>query len=103
MGIIFDIIILAIFALNIFICYKKGLVKLAVGLIAVVVAIILAVALYKPVSNLVMEKTGINEKIENLIIENFSAKTSEGQEVRYVGLIDYIEKYATDAVNKTQN
>lgn len=40
MGIIFDIIILAIFALNIFICYKKGLVKLAVGLIAVVVAII---------------------------------------------------------------
>ena len=103
MGIIFDIIILAIFALNIFICYKKGLVKLAVGLIAVVVAIILAVALYKPVSNLVMEKTGINEKIENLIIENFSAKTSEGQEVKYVGLIDYIEKYATDAVNKTQN
>ena len=103
MVIIFDIIILAIFALNIFICYKKGLVKLAVGLIAVVVAIILAVALYKPVSNLVMEKTGINEKIENLIIENFSAKTSEGQEVRYVGLIDYIEKYATDAVNKTQN
>ena len=103
MGTIFDIIILAIFALNIFICYKKGLVKLAVGLIAVVVAIILAVALYKPVSNLVMEKTGINEKIENLIIENFSAKTSEGQEVRYVGLIDYIEKYATDAVNKTQN
>ena len=103
MGIIFDIIILAIFALNIFICYKKGLVKLAVGLIAVVVAIILAFALYKPVSNLVMEKTGINEKIENLIIENFSAKTSEGQEVRYVGLIDYIEKYATDAVNKTQN
>lgn len=103
MGIIFDIIILAIFALNIFICYKKGLVKLAVGLIAVVVAIILAVALYKPVSNLVMEKTEINEKIENLIIENFSAKTSEGQEVRYVGLIDYIEKYATDAVNKTQN
>ena len=103
MGIILDVIVIAIFALNIFICYKKGLVKLAVGLIAVVVAIILAVALYKPVSNLVMEKTGINEKIENLIIENFSAKTSEGQEVRYVGLIDYIEKYATDAVNKTQN
>ena len=103
MGIVLDIIIIVIIPLNIFLCYKKGLVKLAVGLIAVVVAIILAVALYKPVSNLVMEKTGINEKIENLIIENFSAKTSEGQEVRYVGLIDYIEKYATDAVNKTQN
>ena len=35
MGIILDVIIVAIIALNIFICYRKGLVKLAVGLIAV--------------------------------------------------------------------
>ena len=33
-GIILDIILVAIIALNVFICYKKGLVKLAVGLIA---------------------------------------------------------------------
>lgn len=42
MGIILDIVLIAIIALNVFICYKKGLVKLAVGLIAVVAAIILA-------------------------------------------------------------
>ena len=45
MGIIFDIIIVAIFVLNIFVCYKKGLVKLAVGLIAVLASIILALIL----------------------------------------------------------
>ena len=103
MGIILDIIIIAIFALNIFICYKKGLVKLAVGLIAVVAAIILALILYKPVSNLIIQNTGIDKKIENIIIENFSADTSNGGETKYVGVIDYLEKYANDAINKTQN
>ena len=55
MGIIFDVIIVAIIALNVYVCYKKGLVNLAVGLIAVVAAIILSVIFYKPVSNLIME------------------------------------------------
>lgn len=103
MGIIFDIIIVAIFALNIYVCYKKGLVKLAVGLIAVLVAIILSVILYKPVSNLIIKNTGIDKKIENIIIENFSADTTDSGETKYVGVIDYLEKYAKDTANKTQN
>lgn len=103
MGIILDLIIVAIIASNIFICYKKGLVKLSVGLVAVLAAIILSVILYKPVSNLIIKNTGIDKKIENVIIENFSADTQNGEETRYVGIIDYLEKYANDAVTKTQN
>lgn len=103
MGIIFDIIIVAIIALNIFVCYKKGLVKLAVGLIAVLAAVIVSIVLYKPISNAIIKNTDLDEKIENVIIENFSAKTNENEEVRYVGIIDYLEKYVDDAVNKTQN
>ena len=41
-GIILDVILIAIIALNIFIGYKKGLVKLAVGLIAVLASFIIA-------------------------------------------------------------
>ena len=103
MGIIFDIIVVAIIALNIFVCYKKGLVKLAVGLIAVLAAIVLSIVLYKPISNAIIKNTDIDEKIENVIIENFSAETNGNEEVRYVGIIDYLEKYVDDAVNKTQN
>ena len=103
MGIILDLIIVAIIASNIFICYKKGLVKLAVGLVAVLAAIILSVILYKPVSNLIIKNTGIDKKIENVIIENFSSDTQNGGETKYVGVIDYLEKYANDAVTKTQN
>ena len=102
MGIIFDIIIVAIIALNIFLCYKKGLVKLAVGLIAVVAAIILSLVFYKPVSNLIIENTELDENIEKAIINNFTSETQEGQEVRYVSVLDYLQKYVDDAVNKTQ-
>ena len=102
MGIILDIILVAIIALNIFICYIKGLVKLAVGLIAVAAAIILALILYKPVSNLIIENTEIDENIEQAIINNFSGDTQENEEVRYVSVLDYLQKYVDDAVNKTQ-
>lgn len=104
MGIIFDIIVVAIIALNIFICYKKGLVKLAVGLIAVFASIILAVVLYKPVSNMVIENTEIDDKIKNAIIENFTTESEETEEKQDDdGFMKYIEKYVDDAVNKTKN
>lgn len=102
MGIILDIVLIAIIALNVFICYKKGLVKLAVGLIAVAAAIIIALVFYKPVSNLIIENTELDENIEKAIINNFTSETKEGQEVRYVSVLDYLQKYVDDAVNKTQ-
>mgnify|MGYP001026281509 FL=1 len=36
------------------------------------------------------------------IINNFTSETQEGQEVRYVSVLDYLQKYVDDAVNKTQ-
>ena len=102
MGIIVDLILVSIISLNIFIFYKKVLLKLAVGLIAVAAAIILALILYKPVSNLIIENTEIDENIEQAIINNFSGDTQENEEVRYVSVLDYLQKYVDDAVNKTQ-
>ena len=102
-GIIFDIILVAIIALNIFICYRKGLVKLAVGLIAVLAAIIISIVLYKPVSNIIIENTEFDEKIENTIIENFSVEVEEQQEETDNGFMKYMEKYVNDSVNKTRN
>lgn len=103
MGIVFDIIIIGIILLNIFICYKKGLVKLAVGLIAVIASVILAVILYKPVSNIIINNTEFDNKIENTIIENFTSKTQENEDIEDDGFIKYIEKYVDDSVNKTKN
>ena len=102
-GIILDILVVAVILINVYLCYKKGLVNLAVGLIAVFVAIILSVILYKPVSNLIIENTELDENIKNYIIEKFSAEVPENAEVKYVGPLNYLEKYVGDTVNKTQN
>ena len=73
MGIIIDIIIIAIIALSTFLAYRKGLISLAVKLFAFIIAIVITSILYQPITNFVINTTGIDEAIENAILE----KTSE--------------------------
>jgi len=51
MWIIFDLIIIAIIGLATFIGYKQGLVKAAIKILSFFIAIIVALVLYKPISN----------------------------------------------------
>jgi uncharacterized membrane protein required for colicin V production len=69
MGIIVDLIIIAIIVLSTFLAYRKGLVKLALGLCSFIIAIVLTFIFYQPVSNLVINVTRIDETIENAIYE----------------------------------
>ena len=103
MAIIFDIVIVAIIVLNVYLCYKKGLVNLAVGLIAVVAAIILSVIFYKPVTNLIVENTEFDETLQNTIVDTFTPEGADGGQVRYVGILSYLETEIGNAVNETQN
>lgn len=96
-GIILDLVIVAIIIGNVYFCYKKGLVNLAVGLIAVVAAIILSVIFYKPVTNLIIENTAFDESIENTLKETF------GEQVRFMGLASYLETEVENIANGTQN
>lgn len=69
MGIIVDLIIIGIVVLSTFLAYRKGLVKLAIGLCAFVISIVVTLVLYQPISNLVINTTGIDEAIEKAIYE----------------------------------
>ena len=69
MGVIVDLIIIAIVALSTYLAYKKGLVALAIKLCAVVISIVITLLLYKPVSNLIINTTSIDETIQNAILE----------------------------------
>ena len=82
MGILIDIILIAIVLLSTFLGYKKGLVKLATKLFAGIIAIIVTIAIYKPVSGIIINNTQIDEKIEQIIIENterFIEEKTQGQ------------------------
>ena len=67
MSLIIDLIIVAIILLFTFLGYKRGLIKVAIKLCTFIIAIIVAFVLYKPISNVVIENTGIDESIETAI------------------------------------
>lgn len=69
MWIIFDLLVIGIIALCTFIGYKQGLVKAIIKILSFVIAIIVALALYKPVSNIIIKNTSIDDNIKNAIVE----------------------------------
>lgn len=73
MGIIIDIITVAIMALFIFIGYKKGLIKVALGLVAIIVSILIALIFYRPAANFIINNT----QLDNIISENIYNKIKD--------------------------
>ena len=83
MSIIFDLAIVGIIALSTFIGYKQGLVKSAIKILAFFIAIIVSLILYKPISNVIINNTGIDDSIKNTIVEKIKPEGSEeNQEVK---------------------
>lgn len=88
MGIVVDIIIIAIIALSIFLGYRKGLVSLAIKLCAFVIAILVTLVLYKPVANFVVNTTNIDETIENAILEKANDVMEDNNPQEIVQIIE---------------
>ena len=57
MGIIFDLVIVAIIVLSTFLAYRKGLAVLAIKLCSVLIAIVVTLLLYRPIANLIINTT----------------------------------------------
>lgn len=80
MSIVLDIIVIGIIVLFTFIGYKQGLVKAAIKILSFFIAIIVALAIYKPVSGIIINNTSIDDNIENAIIEKLEIQGTEGNE-----------------------
>ena len=104
MGIIIDIVVIALIALSIFLGYKKGLIGVVFNLCAFIVAIALTAILYVPVTNFVINNTEFDDTIKNSIIENGVLEKKEIDE-NDKSINTYIEQYVTnnvkDGVNST--
>ena len=111
MGIILDVVIISIMALSIFLGYRKGLVKIAVKLCAFLIAIIVSIVFYKPVSNIIINNTQLDEKIESAIIENGSIKIEEDEtqneeqekEQTNESFLENVQGYVDETITETQN
>lgn len=70
MGIVLDLIIVLLLVINIIIGYKKGLVEVVFNICAFIIALVVALILYKPVSNIIIKNTNIYGKIRETIVNN---------------------------------
>lgn len=104
MGVITDLILIAIVMVFVIIGYVKGLTGSLIKLASFIIAVILALILYKPLSNVVMQKTQIDEKIEAAIVQNFSKTENQNEENMPTTLVESInnkiEKETTEARNE---
>lgn len=100
-----DLVVIVIFLLCIFLGYKKGLIKVAVRILSFVIALIIALVLYTPVSNYITENTEIvpnlKEKIYLALYHGEEKETQSEENKDFVHSMEkYIENY-TDSVKAT--
>lgn len=79
MGIIIDIILVLFVLGSVYLGYKKGLVKVAVSLVAFIAAIIITVLLYRPIADLIIKNTDWDEKLQATIQTNVDSATSSNK------------------------
>lgn len=97
MGILMDLIIIAILVLSIIMGYKKGLIKVVFNIFAFFIALIATIILYRPVANIIINNTEIDDKIKSAIINNTTEEKQSEESSSNTGMQKYIE----DAIKNT--
>lgn len=102
MNYLIDIILIAIIALITFIGYKRGLIKVAFKLISFLLAIVLAVVLYKPISNFIINSTPIDDNLKQAIEERLSSPDISDEETDNIvaAYYDNVKNSSTAATAK---
>ena len=103
MGIIIDLIIVAIFIVCIGIGYFKGLTGSLLKIVSFVLALVIAFVLFKPVANFIVDHTNWDENLEQsikemLIKENEPEEKEQIQEEQ--SMPDVITNYINEAIEK---
>ncbi len=106
MSIIIDLILIGIIAISTFLGYKKGLIGVAFKIISFIIAIVITLILFKPISSIIINKTKIASTIEETINEKLSSiqitggKIEEDTNLPKV-LVNYINDEASQMINQT--
>lgn len=96
MNYLIDIILLLIIAITTFIGYKRGLIKIAFKFVGFILAIIISIILYRPISNLVINYTTIDDTIEKTIENRLSSSSITKEEADNI-----IANYYTNVKNSS--
>ena len=107
MSLIIDLIILGIIILCVFFGYKKGLTKCVIKILSFVIALAIAFVLFKPVSNLVINNTTLDDNIKNSIVSIVEEDVSENGQVKEdtnlpKSMVEHINESINNSINETK-
>lgn len=112
MSIIIDLIILGIIVLCVILGYHKGLTGALLKIVSFVLALVIAFILFKPVSNLIIDKTNWDENLEQgirdmIISDDIGDDTTEEDNIEEnqnmpTVITEYINKAVEDAGNEAK-
>ena len=105
MGILIDCITILVMLLCIFIGYKKGLIKVAMKFVAIIVSIIIALIFYKAAANFIINNTQIDENISNKKkkkIDDVDFNNLTDEEKKQNQILKFSEKYINEALENSK-
>ena len=99
MSIIVDVVIIGILLICIIMGYVRGLTGALIKIVSFVLSIIIAFVLFIPISNLIIDKTNIDENLEQSIKEMIIGNEQENKENMPTAITDYIGKQVENAAD----
>lgn len=109
MAIIIDLILIGIILLSTFLGYKKGLIGVAFKIVSFIIALIVTLILFKPISNYIITNTEFATNIENAIEEKLSTTQIEEGKISEENtdlpnvVVNYINGGIQDTVNQAKD
>jgi uncharacterized membrane protein required for colicin V production len=104
MSIIIDLAIVLIIALSIFLGYKRGLIKCVVSVLSFLIAIIVVIIFTKPITNLIIDNTTIDNAIKDSIASKVNIQDAEEYKVgNFLGVGDFVTNSKNEAIEMFSN
>lgn len=108
-GILVDLVIISVIISNAFWGYRRGLVGVIFKILVFLVSLLIVVLLYKPVSNTIIEKTGLDEWLSEKISQSISGTSlANGELIEYnesstnisESVVEILNSFVTEALEK---
>ena len=109
MQFIIDLIVIGIILLSTFLGYKKGLIGVAFKIASFIIAIIITLILFKPISNFIINNTEFAQTIENTIVQKLSTAEIENGQIKQENsnlpevIVNYINVGLQNTVNEAKD
>lgn len=102
MSIIVDLVVIGIILLCIIIGYARGLTGVLINILSFVLSIVIAFVLFVPISNLIIDKTSIDENLEQSIREMIIQDNETEEKKMPSAITDYIGKQVEQAADNAK-